>query len=208
MKKVYILIGLIMISFTIYEMATSFAKYTSEATATAEKQAGAWVIEVNDQDVSSRNSTKQFQIDSLTYPSNDYVLENKIAPSSSGYFDIIINPTGSSVAIRYDVTIDLTALNISDAINFESANELGDNNQLIPLIRTGANTYTGVIDLETVENEEETTARFYLSWDEDLTGTNDAADSLLGVSRTISNLSLPVSVVFSQYSGETIVEYE
>ena len=147
MKKVYVLIILIMISLTIYEVATSFAKYTSEATAKAEKQAGAWVIEVNDNDVSSGNTNRQFEINSLTYPSNDYVLENKIAPSSSGYFDIVINPTGSSVAIRYDVTINLTALNISDAINFESANVLGANDQLIPLTRTGVNTYTGIISL-------------------------------------------------------------
>ena len=207
MKKVLVLIGLIMLSFTIFEIVDSYAKYTSESYATIQKQAGAWVIEINDSDISSRNSSKQFAINSLTYPSNEYVLENKIAPSSSGYFDIVIDPSGTSTAIRFDVTIDFSELDISDAIDFESANILGDNNTLTSMTRTGEYTYTGIISLSNVLNNVPTTARFYISWDEDLTGTNDEEDSRLGVLREETSLNLPVSVVISQYSGETITSF-
>lgn len=62
-----------------------------------------------------------FTIDTLTYPDNEYVVENKLAPASSGYFDIVIDPTGSSVAIRVDVTLDVEDLSILDSIGFTAA---------------------------------------------------------------------------------------
>ena len=208
MKKIYILIGIIMLGFTTYEVATSYAKYASQGIATAEKQAGAWVIKINDKDISAKSSDKQFIIDQLTYHSNDYVLENKIAPSSSGYFDVIIDASGSSVAVKFDVTIDLTALNISRAINFESAYKVTDEQETDELVRTGENTYSGIVTLNDVESNKPTTVRFYIGWEDDETGQNDEADSRLGVLREISSLNLPVSVVISQYSGEQLVEYE
>ena len=208
MKKVYILISLIMLLVTFYEVANTFAKYTSEAEATAEIQAGAWVIEINSSDVSSSNSNRLFIINSLTYPSNAYVLSNKIAPSSSGYFDIIFDASGTSVAVRYDVTIDFSALDISDAIDFDSATVLVSGGDPIPLVRTGENTYSGIISLSNVVNERSVTTRYYLSWVDDATGQNDEEDSRLGVLREITNFNLPVSVVISQYSGEQLVQYE
>lgn len=208
MKKVYILASLIMLLLTSYQIAKSYAKYVSEGVASAEKQAGAWVIKVNNKDISSKSSDKKFQIDSLTYPSNDNVLENKIAPSSSGYFDVTIDATAASVAVRFDVTIDLTALNISEAINFQAAYIVIDGVQGSSMIRTGENTYTGIIGLSDIKANKNTTARFYLNWAEDGTGQNDEADSRLGVKKEIENLNLPVSVVISQYSGETITAYQ
>lgn len=210
MKKVYILLAIAMLLYLGYVVTESYAKYSSQGIATAGKQAGAWIIDINDTDVVSKNSTKSFQIRNLTYPTNNYVLENKMAPSSSGYFDIIINPTGCSVAVKFDVTIDLTALSINNAIRFQSACKVIDGQENISgMTRTGLNTYTGTISLADIKLEKTTTARFYLCWDEDGTGANDENDSAIGVARTInSNLNLPITVVLSQYSGETIVPYE
>ena len=207
MKKVYILIFLIMLLFTTYEIANSYAKYTSEASGTASKQAGAWVVEVNDEEITSSSSTKTFQIANLTYPANNYVLENKMAPTSTGYFDIEIDPTGASVAIRYDLTIDFSALSVSNAINFDSAYKVVNNvESATGIVKTGANTYSGIIPLSEVKAGTSTTLRFYVAWTDDGTGTNDDADSALGLSQDVS-LALPVSVTVSQYLGETLVPY-
>ncbi len=209
MKKIWILVSLIMILFTTYEVAETYAKYVSETTATVDKQAGAWVIKINNIDLtSSTGEVKNFSINSLSYNSGDYVLANKFAPSASGYFDIVLDPTGASVAIRYDLTIDFSELSdISSEMSFDFAckvvNGVEDRNALI---RTAANTYTGTISLDDVKNEVSTTARFYIKWEDDGTGTNDQADSALGVSG--GTLSIPVSVVVSQYSGETITAYQ
>jgi len=207
MKKVYILIGLIMLLLTTYEVASSYAKYVSQGIATAEKQAGAWVVKVNNSDISSKNSNKQFQINNLTSSTNDFVLENKLAPSSRGYFDVVIDATGCSVAIRYDVTMDLTAFNNS-RINFESAYLVVNGTETNGMIRTGENTYSGTLSLNDIRNNKAATARFYLTWTEDGTGENDEADSAIGVLRQIENMGVPVSITVSQYSGEQIVQYE
>ena len=207
MKKVYILIGLIMLLYTTYEVANTYAKYVSEATGTAQKQAGAWIVTINDEEITASSSTQTFEMDSLTYPENSYVLENKMAPTSSGYFDVIIDPTGASVAVRYDLTIDFSALSISEAINFNSAYKVVNNTETSEgIVKTGANTYSGVIDLTDVKAGNPTVLRFYIGWADDGTGTNDDADSTLGLSRQVS-LGLPVSVTASQYLGETLVPY-
>ena len=208
MKKVLAFIGIIILIFTMFEIIDSYAKYTSEGSANVQKEAGAWVIEVNDSDISDSSLNDDFVIDSLTYPGNSYVLANKIAPGTSGYFEIVIDATGTSVAVRIDVTIDFTELDISDAINFDSAVILGDNNTTTNMVRTGEYTYTGILSLADIEDEEEITTRYFIRWDEDLTGTNDEDDSRLGVLREESSLNLPVSVVVSQYCGETLTEYE
>ena len=208
MKKVYILIGLIMLLLTTYEVANSYAKYVSQGVATAEKQAGAWVVKVNNSDISSKNSNKQFQINSLICSGSNYVLENKLAPSSRGYFDVVIDTSGCSVAIKYDVTIDLTALNINTAMNFDSAYLIVNGTETNGIIRTGESTYSGTLSLNDIKNNKTATARFYLSWTDDGTGVNDGADSTIGVLRQIQNLGVPVSITVSQYSGEQIVQYQ
>ena len=48
MKKTWFLVGALMLLITTYEIISSYAKYTSEATGTIEKNAGAWMIKVND----------------------------------------------------------------------------------------------------------------------------------------------------------------
>ena len=207
MKKVWILIGMIMILFTIYEVATSYAKYTSEATATADKEIGAWVVKVNQTDIASASATTAFTIDSLTYTSTQNVMPGKMAPSSSGYFDIVIDPTDCSVAIKYDATLDFSALNISDAINFDSVYKVVQDEETAQgIIRTGENTYSGIIGLSDVTNGVPTKLRFYVTWSEDGTETNDEADSALGMGASTS-ISIPVNIVVTQYTGEQITEY-
>ena len=53
MKKTWIVIGIIMLAVSIYQIALTYAKYVTTATATVEKNAGAWVISVNDEDISN-----------------------------------------------------------------------------------------------------------------------------------------------------------
>lgn len=208
MKKVYILIALIMLLVTTYEVARSYAKYVSQGVATAEKQAGAWVVKVNNNDISSKNSNKQFQIDSLICPSNGNVLENKLAPATRGYFDIVIDGSGCSVAIRYDVTIDMTVLNINNQMGFDSACLVVNGTETNGITRTGANTYTGILSLADIKQNKTSTARFYLAWTNDSTNENDNNDSNIGVLRQVQNLSVPVTIATSQYSGEQIIPYQ
>lgn len=208
MKKTWILIGTIMLLYTLYQVAISYAKYSNTASATVEKQAGAWIVKVNNQNiVNSSGTATTFNINNLTYPSSSqYVAQNKMAPGTNGYFDIIIDPTGCSVAIRYDVKLDVESLDIIDSIKFSSAYRVVNNTEVSEgIIETDENTYSGIISLADVKNSVPTTVRFYLEWEEKGSAAADAADSELGLVR--GNItSLPVKVEVSQYLGETLVQ--
>ncbi len=202
MKKTGIVISMLLIVVTLYNIVNSYAKYVTQASGSMEKQAGAWVIKVNDRDISSNNSTKTFTINNLTLLNNEYVMEGKIAPNSVGYFDISIDPTGTSTSVRFDVTLDLSDFENVDAIHFESAcivvNEEEDPDGMI---RTAQNTYTGIIPLADVKQNTVTTARLYIKWED---GQNDID---LGLIQN-NQLNLPIEVDVSQYSGEELTEYQ
>lgn len=204
MRKTWILVGIIMLIVTSYEIIKSYAKYVSEGEAVAEKQAGAWVIKVNDTNISNSNNSTTFNINNLVYPSNQYVVEGKMAPSSTGYFDIIIDPTGSSVAVRFDVTLDVQNLNIIDSLGFTNAYRVVNGVETSTgITQTGTNTYSGIISLNDVQNAVQTTVRFYLGWDEVETEEGDIADSQIGLTQN-SSTYLPVRVDISQYLGEQL----
>ena len=205
MKRTYTLLGIIMLIFTFYQIATSYAKYIAEATAVVEKQAGAWAIKVNNTDISNSNSETTFNVDNLIFPESAFVAENKLAPGANGYFEIVIDSTGSSVAVRYDVTLVVDNLNIIDSIRFTKACIVVDGEEVEEgIIKTGDNTYSGVISLEDVTNEVQTTLRFYIGWEELENGQGDIADTELGLIKDIST-NIPVDVVVTQYLGEPIV---
>ena len=205
MKKIWILICLIMVLITVYEITESYAKYTTSASGTIGKQVGDWVIHVNNSDISSGSSTHTFNIGNFNFLANSYVAPGKLAPDSEGYFDIAIDPSGTSVAIRFDATLDFSELELSDNINFDYAcrvvNGVEDTSAMV---RTARNTYTGIISLNEVKNNQVVTARFYIIWD----GSDNAADMILGTSSEGITLNMPIEVTISQYMGESIVAYQ
>ena len=109
MRKIWILSALIMLLVTLYQINSTYAKYFTQANGIVEETIGAWIVKVNDTNIATESTVENFTINALKYNSNDYVLEGKIAPGLLGYFDITIDATEASVAVRYDVTIDFIA---------------------------------------------------------------------------------------------------
>lgn len=207
MRKIWILLALIMILITAYQINTTYAKYFTEAQGIVEETIGAWVVKINGTNIATEEDVQTFTINDLNYNSNDYVLDGKIAPGLLGYFDVVIDPTGASVAVRYDVTINFDELNISDSIKFAKlvrvVNGVEDETGII---KTAESTYTGTISLADVEAGTTNTIRVYLGWEDDGTGANDAEDSILGTTKDVQ-VAIPVEVKASQYLGEEITEY-
>lgn len=207
MKKVWILSALIMIVFTFYQINYTYAKYLTEASGQAQKSIGAWIVKVNGTNISTGTEKQKFEINQLQYNSNNYVLEGKIAPGLMGYFDVEIDATEASVAVVYDISIDFSSLNVSDAIKFSKLVKVIDGvEEQTGIVKTGASTYTGTIDLSEIEQGKTATVRVYIEWEDDKTGVNDEADSILGKQMNLK-VPIPVEVTVSQYMGEEIVEY-
>lgn len=207
MRKIWILSALIMLLITLYQINSAYAKYSTEAEGIVEETIGAWIVKVNNTNIATEANVENFTIDALTYNSNDYVLDGKIAPGLLGYFDITIDATEASVAVKYDVTIDFSKLNLSDSIKFTKLVTVTDGIESEEgIIQTGESTYTGVVSLDDISAGKTNTLRVYLSWEDDGTGINDEEDSILGTTKDIQ-VSIPVQVKASQYLGEEILEY-
>lgn len=207
MRKIWILSALIMLLMTFYQINNTYAKYFTEAEGILEESIGKWIVKVNTTNIATGSDVQSFTINDLTYNSNDYVLEGKIAPGLLGYFDVEIDATESSVAVRYDVLIDFSKLDLSDSIKFTKLVRVVDGAESEEgITQTAESTYTGIVSLDDIKAKKTNTLRVYLSWEDDGTGTNDEADSELGKTKDVQ-VSIPVQVKASQYLGEDIEEY-
>lgn len=207
MKKVWILSALIMLLITFYQINSAYAKYFTQAEGTVEENIGKWIVKINGTNIATEEDIQNFTINELTYNSNDYVLAGKIAPGLLGYFDVEIDATEASVAVKYEVSIDFSQLDLSESIKFAKLVRVVDGVESEDgITKTEESTYAGVVNLEDIEAGRTNIIRVYLEWEDDGTGANDEADSNLGTTKD-TQVSIPVQVRASQYLGEEILEY-
>ena len=89
-------------------------------------------------------------------------------------------------------------MDYADNITFEVVNS--DEN----VIRTGVNTYSGIIDLDSILDGETSTIRVNITWDD--VAAHDEDDTNLGIVSG-NTLNIPLNVNAIQYLGETLVPY-
>lgn len=203
MKKVLKILTLVMLIFTILKIGDTYAKYFAKAhTETLSKDVGQWLIKINNQDIYSEtgqivefnlNNFNNFAKIGAVAGDTQIGASNKIFPGSEGYIDIQIDPTGTDVAVKYDIELNLTG--VSDlAITARLEMASGENT----LVQTDANTYYGIINLEEVQAGTAKTVRCYLKWEND--ENNNEIDTAAG-ENVDSELNLTAKVTVTQYLG-------
>ena len=201
MKKVLKILTLIMLIFTIWKISDTYAKYFVKAqTSTLVQEVGKWVIKINNMDIySEQGESVEFELNNFTSGSGGNTAPGKIAPGSEVYTDIVIDPTGTEVAVRYDIEVDLTAFsNLAVKARVEMAS--GENT----LVQTGENTYTGTLTLSEVQAGDTADVRIYLTWENDKTKNEEDSETGSVADKTIT---VSANVTVSQYLGEEITEY-
>ena len=200
MKRVYYILSLVLFALIIVQILYSFGLLESHVTKVVQNELGKWTILVNQTEVTG--DPVDFDIDTINYGTDSGVKTGRIAPGVGGYFEITIDPTDTEVSVRYDITFDVsnledtnTSLNISSVV--ETSGET--------LTQTDENTYTGVITLSEIANGEVYTIRATVAWTN--VEANNADDYEVGKTAD-ATIEIPVSVVLTQYLGETIEEYE
>lgn len=202
MKKVLKILTIIMLIITILKIGDTYAKYYSKVqTATLSQDVGQWIIKINSKDIYSKEGKSvNFTVNSFNNFSNPNAAPNKISPSSTGYVDMLIDPTDTEVAVRYDIELDLTGVsNLAISARLEMAS--GENT----LIQTGENTYSGILSLADIQSGKTANVRCYVTWTND-ENKNDE-DTAIGAQVVASIISLSVNVTATQYLGETITPY-
>jgi hypothetical protein len=144
----------------------------------------------------SQGSTNSFIIDNVTYSNSANVENGYIAPGRSGYFDIVLDPSGTNVAVRYDIEIDTTSGNYPSNITFTV-----DNLNSSQVVKTGNNTFSGVVSLADISQNKTITLRLNLNWVDNT--ENDVSDTEKGVVQN-NRILIPINVKVSQYLGEEI----
>jgi hypothetical protein len=198
MKRRFWLFFLVSLTILVISLTSTYALLETNGHAEVTEDVGKWIIKLNGTDI-SQGIASDFTINDFVYTSNANVADNVIAPGRNGYFDITVDPTGTNVAVRYDITISLTAGTYPDNIAF-NIEDLTNGNA----VKTSADTYSGVISLDDIKNSKTITIRVNIVWTDN--ENYDTTDSTLGTNKD-SKISVPVTVNVKQYLGETITPY-
>lgn len=198
-KKTLIILTLIMLGITLYQIMHTYALFESEISGTLNPSIGRWNIYLNGNDITD-GTTQEFTMDTFNIIKSEYTDENRIAPGMSGSFEIAVCPQDTQVSIRYDISIDDSNLN-GQPIKLVSVKEKNDNNTII---RTSENTYTAIIPLEKINPDYNDIIEITFIWENN--EDYNEKDTEIGTVYN-SKLAIPVTVHAIQYLGEPIDEY-
>ena len=195
--KAMLYIGaLILVVASVYLIKETYAVFETTGTGTADFSIGSWVINLNSIDISS-GQTVSFSINSFNYSDSSHLANGVIAPGRSGYFDLILDPDGTDVAVRYDITLDMEQ-EYADNITYYVTTTDGTT------IRTDENTYSGIIDLDSIDDGDTARLRIVVEWVDN--ASYNSTDTVLGLANNPS-ISIPAEITVVQYLGETLEEY-
>jgi hypothetical protein len=183
---------------SIFYLFKTYALLETNAEAKITEDVGKWQIKLNGTDI-SKGLTEDFNITNFIYTDNNNTADGVLSPGRSGYFDIIIDPTGTDVSVRYDITININNTDYPSNIIFDVSN-MSDSS----IIKSQVNTYSGYISLNEIKQNKTENLRVNIKWNND-DQYNDS-DSTMGTTKN-QYINIPVTVNVSQYLGETITPY-
>lgn len=191
-KKIVIALAIISIVMVSFIGGQSFSKYIAEIKANGTAEVATWSFKVNGE----TEQVQSIQLGSTCH--NETLVDNKIAPGTSGSFNIVIDATGSDVGIDYKVKF------VNEKNKPANVRYIYDNVE-----------YTNIADLESTlqetiqANEDNKVRTLTIGWKWDYEkgnspaeiAANDAADTKDG--KTIKNYSFDVIMIGTQVMPQT-----
>lgn len=189
-KRITLLMACFSLLFTIVTINKTYAKYKTDISGESNINVARWRILVNNQDIRNNSDTKA--IITPTLMENENIKEGVIAPTSVGYFDIIIDCSSADVSFSYEIG---TAVNATSSVN--------------DIVVTGYSIDDGEvieIDNDSVisnnvynrDNVNTISLRVYIKWDDsDTASMNNEADTAATKAEN-SLAKLDVSLSFKQ----------
>ena len=186
-KKIILLLALFSLFTCLYFIQSTYAKYITSTSGNVEAKIARWNILVNNTDITG-NKTLTNDITPV-YLQSEHIAENVIAPTSSGYFDLVIDYSNVDVSFSYNISIKPNNV-LNDFV--PTAYQI-DNGQKINL--TNSTTITN--DILYSETTKTKRIRVYLEWVDDTRQTMDnAADTK--VTNENDEVTLQVAITFTQ----------
>jgi hypothetical protein len=191
-KKI-IIICTLLICFIFLITRVTYSSYESNTAGSVNGNIAGWNIKVNDVIVSNEVD-KEVDIDDVVWNAT-HTRSGKLAPGSTGTFNIKLDFSGTEVAVRFDIEIIDKTVD-SNKILTLTAIDTAD----VTLTRTGVSTYTAVVDVDDIDTTIVNLA-LDLSWVNN-DSVNDPVDTQFDNSQF-----LDVNFKATQYGGEVITPY-
>ena len=192
-RKFKIILLILSLSLTLSYMSNTYSRYVADATGNLEVLFAKWQILVNGQDIEDQ-TTSSIRLTPVI-DANDNVAQGKIAPSSKGHFDIVINPENVDVSFEYAIQLAVLNENMPDIMVTKYS--ILDNDYVegttLDIEDSQNNEIIGSFDYTKGKKYETFIVRVYFEWYE---GTNelmnDEADTAAVTALTDENDSLDI----------------
>ena len=171
----------------------SYALLQTISSGSAEVKTGSWTIKLNEKNISN-GITETFTLNNIIYDESNENIENGyIAPGKSGYFDIVLDPSGTDVAISYEINVRLDECAYPDNIKLSVENTSTDGE-----VEVIGNTFKGLISLNDIKSNKTITLKLTLIWENN--EEFNESDTNLGTIEA-NKLKIPITITLNQYQG-------
>ena len=180
-RKIVLLIACVCLFLCIITLQDTYAKYTSAVNETTDISIARWRILVNNYDIRSSSSTNN--LITPVFAGNANIASGVIAPTAQGYFDVVVDATGTDLSFNYSISV-------SNSVNSPVSDVIVTGCTLNGTDVTVTNsTVTGTI---TLSDQRVNTFRVYIEWF-DGTGenmNNQADTATTSLSDSVAKLSV------------------
>lgn len=209
MKKLLTVLVLIMLIISLFQIANMYALYKDQIQGDYTNLLGVWAIKVNGVDISSggENATFTMTEDNLTYIDSEHVKNQKIAPGTQAYFDIVIDSTNTDVSILYTINMKLDEVTTAKMKLIKVENYFKKDGETEQVTNTDVNTkleehqHQAIIPISKINDKYLNYIRLFFEWEN--VEENNETDSELGQTEN-AKISIPLEINFKQYTGEVI----
>ena len=111
-RKIKIILLIFSLSLTMSLMSNTYSRYVVDTTGNVKMEFAKWQILVSNTDIT--NGTASSIELTPVIDENSHVAKGTIAPTSSGHFDIDINPENVDVSFDYEITLSVLNDNMPD----------------------------------------------------------------------------------------------
>lgn len=189
MEKKHFIFILAFLSFVlcIFFIQGSYAKYLTATSENATMNVARWRILVNNKDIREGSTTNAVIVP--VFEGSEHIASGIVAPTSEGYFDLVIDATEADVSFKYKIDF---SVNDGSAVTDLIATKYSINNgDFINLERSNQSISNQVLQ---VNNTSPINIRVYVLWDD---GENSTMDNVADTEATKNGKTAKMDVNLS-----------
>ena len=185
-NKIKFFIALISLVYCISLIQDTYAKYVSSASGNATMSIARWNILVNDTDI--KNNSNFTNTITPVFEGNENIANNVVAPTSTGYFDIVLDGANADVSFNYAINLEVDETSDVSDLVIEKYTIGSDPTEY---------TYDGTISNNIILTDINKTIsyRFYVTWNDSETASMDNVGDTLAAG---GKAKIAVSINFIQ----------